>query len=214
MHWSPTSLWGSLRRPAYTGQLSADRYRFGPARQRVAPLRPVGGTRAQSNQERPRTEWIAVGTIPAIISQELFERVQEMLTRNQQLALRHAHAERYLLRALISCGQCRHWCFGRTCSRGSYAYYECTGRQTVAGRERCTASLIPVQELDTLVWQDLCDLLLHPDQFRPALERVQSRNGLPQERERGGSSYGASRTASSSGVSNGRRPIWPGALAG
>jgi site-specific DNA recombinase len=179
-HWSPTSLRGILRNPAYTGRLYAGRYRFGAAKRRVAALHPVG-KRAQTYQERPRTEWIEVGTIPAIVSQDVFAQVEEKLARNQQLARRNAHAERYLLRALVSCGVCRHCCFGRTCPQGGYAYYECTGRRSVAGRETCRAALIPVKDLDRMVWEDLCSVLLHPEQLRPALDRALGGCWLPQE---------------------------------
>jgi site-specific DNA recombinase len=103
------------------------------------------------------------------------------LARNQQLARRNAHVERYLLRALVSCGVCRHCCFGRTCPKGGYAYYECTGRRFVAGRETCQAALIPVKDLDRIVWDDLCSLLLHPEQLRSALDRALGGCWLPQE---------------------------------
>jgi site-specific DNA recombinase len=179
-HWSPTSLRGILRNPAYTGHLYAGRYHFGAPRRRGAPLRPVG-KRAQTYQERPRTDWIEVGTIPAIVSLEVFAQVEEKLARNQQLSQRNANAERYLLRALVSCGLCRHCCSGRTCPQGGYAYYECTGRRAVAGRETCGACLIPVKDLDTLVWEDLCSVLLRPEQLRNALERALGGGWLPQE---------------------------------
>jgi site-specific DNA recombinase len=174
-HWSPTTLRGILRNPAYTGRLYAGRYHFGAAKRRGA------GKRGQTYQERPRTEWIEVGTIPAIISPEIFAQVEEKLARNQQLAMRNAHAERYLLRALVSCGVCRHCCSGRTCPKGGYAYYECSGRRSVAGRETCRAALIPVKDLDRVVWDDLCSVLLHPEQLRPALDRALGGCWLPQE---------------------------------
>src|SRR3954454_24440965 len=60
------------------------------------PCAPVG-KRGQTYQERPRADWIEVGTIPAIISPEVFAQVEEKLARNQQLSQRNANA--------ISCGR-------------------------------------------------------------------------------------------------------------
>jgi site-specific DNA recombinase len=179
-HWSPASLRGILRNPAYTGRLYAGRYHFGTAKRRVAALRPIG-KRSQTYQERPRAEWLEVGTIPAIVSCEIFAQVEEKLSHNQQLAMRNAHRDRYLLRALVSCGLCRHCCSGRTCPKGGYAYYECSGRRSLVGREACRAPLIPVKELDRVVWEDLYSVLLHPEQLRNALDRALGGCWLTQE---------------------------------
>lgn len=63
---------------------------------------------------RPRDEWIAVGTAPALISEEQFESVQARLAQTRQFAMRNSKAEAYLLRALVSCGVCHLACTGRT----------------------------------------------------------------------------------------------------
>src|SRR5258708_4312630 len=49
--------------------------------------------------------------------------------------------------------------------------------------ERCAARFIPAQQLDDLVWRDLCALLTHPEHIAQALERARARAGhwLPQE---------------------------------
>jgi site-specific DNA recombinase len=52
--------------PVYTGPLYADRLRAVPIRQRGSALRPVGH-RTQSWGIRPRADWIAIGTVPALI---------------------------------------------------------------------------------------------------------------------------------------------------
>jgi site-specific DNA recombinase len=95
--------------------------------------------------------------------------------------MRNANAESYLLRALVSCGLCRHCCSGRTWLKGGYASYECTGRRSVVGREACRAPLIPVKDLDGIVWEDLCSVLLGPVQLRKALDRALGGCWLPQE---------------------------------
>jgi transposase len=46
---------------------------------------------------------------------------------------------------------------------------------------RCPARYIPAQALDDLVWQDLCEVLTHPDSLAHALERAQAGAWLPRE---------------------------------
>jgi site-specific DNA recombinase len=46
---------------------------------------------------------------------------------------------------------------------------------------RCPARYIPAHPLDDLVWQDLCEVLTHPESIAQALERAQAGAWLPQE---------------------------------
>jgi site-specific DNA recombinase len=45
----------------------------------------------------------------------------------------------------------------------------------------CPARLIPAAQLDALVWDDLCQMLTHPETIRLALERAHGGHWLPQE---------------------------------
>src|SRR5262249_25226292 len=45
----------------------------------------------------------------------------------------------------------------------------------------CASRFIPAHQLDALVWRDLCDLLLNPEQLTVALERAHAGQWLPQE---------------------------------
>ena len=46
---------------------------------------------------------------------------------------------------------------------------------------RCQARYSPADQLDALVWQDLCELLAHPEWIGYALERAHGGHWLPQE---------------------------------
>jgi site-specific DNA recombinase len=46
---------------------------------------------------------------------------------------------------------------------------------------RCQARYSPADQLDALVWHDLCELLAHPEWIRYALERAHGGHWLPQE---------------------------------
>jgi site-specific DNA recombinase len=177
--WNVASIRGILRSPTYTGVAYSGRTRPAPARRRKSALQPVGP--GQSQQPTTAEEWIAV-PVPAIISQETFEAAQSRLDRNVQMARRNNTTYEYLLRGLVSCGQCRLACSGRTLHPG-YHYYFCRGRTDslrLAQGERCTARYAPAHALDALVWQDLCRILREPDLITHELERAQMGEWLPQ----------------------------------
>src|SRR5712691_10537354 len=177
--WNVASVRGILRSPTYTGVVYSGRTRPAPARRRKSALQPVGP--GQSQQPTPAEEWIAV-PVPAIISEETFEAAQHRLHRNVQMARRNNTTYTYLLRGLVSCGQCRLTCGGRTLHPG-YHYYFCRGRTDalrLALGERCTARYAPAQVLDALVWQDLCRVLSDPALITHELERAQMGAWLPQ----------------------------------
>jgi len=177
--WNVASVRGILRSPTSMGVAYSGRTRPTPARRRKSALQPVG--LGQSQQPAPVEEWIAV-PVPAIISEETFEAAQHRLNRNVQMARRNNTAYTYLLRGLVSCGQCRLTCGGRTLHPG-YHYYFCRGRTDslrLALGERCTARYAPAQVLDALVWQDLCRVLSEPALIPHELERAQMGAWLPQ----------------------------------
>jgi hypothetical protein len=120
--------------------------------------------------------------VPAIIREETFEAAQHRLNRNVQMARRNNTTYSYLLRGLVSCGQCRLTCGGRTLHPGYHDYF-CRGHTDslrLALGERCTARYAPAQVLDALVWQDLCRVLSDPALITYELERAQMGVWLPQ----------------------------------
>src|SRR6266568_2243710 len=180
--WNQATMRGILTNPVYTGTVYIGRSRPTEARGRHSALVPIGrgrGGHVQTSQQ----EWTAVTHVPAIITQEQFELIQAKLSHNQQFARRNNTAYPYLLHAMVSCGTCRLGCIGRS-SRGGYAYYVCVGRShgTISHRdEKCSARSVPVEQLDALIWQDLCEMLTHPDRIATALYRAQGGHWLPQE---------------------------------
>jgi site-specific DNA recombinase len=128
-------------------------------------------------------DWTYVATIPALVSQADFDEVQAKLVWNQQHASRNNKAHAYLLRALVSCGQCQSACTALT-SYSGHSYYRCwrsTRRLDAPPTSRCQARYSPANQLDALVWQDLCEILAHPESIAYALERAHGGHWLPQE---------------------------------
>jgi len=94
--WNVTTVRRILTNPVYTGTVYAGR---------VQEAHGAGAT-ATPRRLRPRADWITVASIPALVSQEQFDRVQDKLAQNRQFARRNNTAHPYLLRALVSCGAC------------------------------------------------------------------------------------------------------------
>jgi site-specific DNA recombinase len=180
--WPANSLRGILSNPTYTGQVYAGRWRSRAPCGRRSATRPIGKP-SGSSVPMPATAWLPVASIPALVSEERFAQVQAKLAQNRAFAPRHNTAHAYLLRALVSCGVCRSSCLGRTIHPG-YAYYVCrskAGGGRDPGIAACRARYAPAAQLDALVWQDLCELLTHPEQIAKALARAHGGGWLPQE---------------------------------
>jgi site-specific DNA recombinase len=63
----------------------------------------------------------------------------------------------------------------------------------VVSETRCPSRFIPAEQVDDLVWNDLCQVLTHPESIRFALERAHGGHWLPQDCRRAGRCYGAAR---------------------
>ncbi|MGB4949508.1 MAG: recombinase family protein [Rhizobiaceae bacterium] len=176
--WNVATVRGILRSPVYTGTAYSGRTQVVPAQRRRSALLPVGS--GVSSMVAPETEWIGI-SVPAIISQEVFDLAQKRLDHNKKMASRNNKIHQYLLRGLVNCGQCCLAATGR--ERNGYRYYVCRGHTDAlrkAKGERCIARYAPAQALDDLVWQDLCSILADPVLITQELERAQAGEWLPQ----------------------------------
>src|SRR4029453_9323849 len=177
--WNVASVRGTLCSPVYMGTAYSGRTRPASARVRQSALRPVGP--GQTRRPAPPGDWIPI-PVPAIVSEETFAAVQARLARNTQMARRNNTAHEYLLRGLVSCGQCQLSCMGRSLPTG-YHYYICRGRTDAlraAQGQRCPARFAPARALDQLVWQDLCRILTEPELITHELARAHGGEWLPQ----------------------------------
>jgi site-specific DNA recombinase len=116
--WHVASVRGILRHPVYTGIAHSGKSLPVPARTRHSALRPVGP--GLSHRPTPPEDWLPI-SVPALISPATFEAAQARLAQNRQSARRNNTAHQYLLRGLVSCGQCELACTGRA-SRSGYSY--------------------------------------------------------------------------------------------
>jgi site-specific DNA recombinase len=175
--WSRSTIRGILKNPAYVGNAYGHCTHLVPAKSRRSPLEPVGA--GLTSKRRPEEEWIPV-SVPQIVDRETFDLVQEKLSHNRRFASRNNKSHRYLLRTLVSCGACGQGSNARTTWDGR-SYYVCRGHTEIVSEQRCRARHAPGSQLDELVWQDLCEVLIHPEHIKAALRRAHGGEWLPQE---------------------------------
>ena len=152
--WNLASLHVILTNPVYTGQVYSGRVR---RRAGGAPAASPGAVPA-SRVVLPREDWTAVASVPAVVDEAMFDRVQARLSQNQQFAARNNTAHPYLLRGLDGCGRCGLACTGRHLRPG-YRYYCCRGKLPAVHSCRdtkCLARYAPAETLEAAVWDDLC----------------------------------------------------------
>lgn len=89
--------------------------------------------------------------IPALVSQELFDRVQEKLAKNKKAPARHKAEDTYLLTTKLYCGKCGALMFGEsgTSRTGEvHRYYKCA---TAKKKKGCKKKIVRKQWLEDLV---------------------------------------------------------------
>lgn len=77
--------------------------------------------------------------IPKIISEDLFDRVQEQLEKNKRAPARHKAEDDYLLTTKLFCGTCKSFMVGESgtsSSKAVYRYYRCVNSKK---KKSCTA---------------------------------------------------------------------------
>ena len=186
--WSTATLRGILTNPVYTGKVYAGRVRYRPARIRRSATHPIGHPH-NSSDPLPEEEWIFIGEVPEVVGQEQFDLVAHKLSKNKSFARRNNKANEHLLRALVSCGECMlasiavAKSFGKNNDR-KQRYYVCSGKfnkAQSAPEEKCSSRYTPAEQLDEIVWKDLCEVLTHPESITDALRRAHGGEWLPQE---------------------------------
>ena len=186
--WSTATLRGIMTNPVYTGKVYAGRVRYRPARIRRSATHPIGHPH-NSSDPLPEEEWIFIGEVPEVVGQEQFDLVAQKLSKNKSFARRNNKANEHLLRALVSCGECMlasiavAKSFGKNNDR-KQRYYVCSGKfnkAQCAPEEKCSSRYAPAEQLEEIVWKDLCEVLTHPESITDSLRRAHGGEWLPQE---------------------------------
>ena len=179
--WDRATIWGMLKNPAYKGTAAFGKTRVGERRTRLRPQR--------RSQEQPRRgystydvspeDWILI-PVPAIVSEELFEAVQEQLAENRRMARTRLRGATYLLQGLVVCKRCGYAFYGKRASSASakgkrrrYAYYRCIGSDAhrFEGKKICHNKQVRTDLLEEAVWSDVCALLRDPSRIEEEFQR-------------------------------------------
>lgn len=138
----------------------------------------VNGKRKRA--PRPESEHIVLpnGTIPAIISPDLFAIAQERLLRNKEEATRHNHNPKaFLLRAgFVRCGYCGKpvyavWDRNRRNAEPAPLY---TVQRRSCDHYDCPSFSVKAHILDSAVWEKIAAIVMEPDTIAAELERLRA----------------------------------------
>jgi len=179
--WDRTSVWDMLKNPAYRGQAAFGKTRSGALQPRLRAQRghPLQPRRAQSTQDVPAAEWLMI-PVPALVSEALFDAVQEQLEENRRRARTQQRGARYLLQGLVVCACCGYAYYGKAISprarkghRRDYAYYRCIGTDAYrfGGQRVCSNTQVRTDRLEQAVWQQISQLLQAPERLVHEYER-------------------------------------------
>lgn len=178
--WSRTTVWGMLKNPAYKGSAAYGKTRVGERRSRLRPgrNRPDPPRRTYSVYVTPPEERVPI-EVPALVGEELYQAIAEQLAENRQRNREGGRGARYLLQGLLECGCCGYAYEGKRTGGASakgkipHIYYRCVGTDAgrFGGQRICWNKQVRMQELDEVVWNDICRFLRDPAAVRREYER-------------------------------------------
>ncbi len=98
--------------------------------------------------------------IPAIVPQELFDRVQERMTANKKAPAKHKAEDEYLLTAKLFCGKCQCLMVGESgtshIKNKVHRYYKCV---SVKNHKGCDKKTVRKDWLENLVIDQICSII-------------------------------------------------------
>jgi site-specific DNA recombinase len=165
-----------LRNPAYAGRAVFGKTMVVPepaGLNRVARLQGRSTPRASKTIDRPREDWTEIA-VPAIVSQDTFDRVTQRLADNKRFASRNSKIPS-LLQGLAACSGCGYGYY-RTSTRTTNKkifYYRCLGSDDYRyeGGRVCRNKPVRADYLDAVVWDHITTLLADPHLIRAEIDR-------------------------------------------
>jgi site-specific DNA recombinase len=210
--WDRSVIWAMLRNPAYAGTAVFGKTQavHEPAGlNRTARLAGRTVPRQVRYEDRPREEWTAI-PVPALTSQDTYDRVQQRLEDNKRFAARNTKVPS-LLQGLAACSSCGYGYYrtsATTSSGKKIYYYRCLGSDDWRYQDGRVCQNKPVRAdyVDAVVWDHVTALLADPALIRAEigkrLERARTsdpvtkkRGQLEQALAKAGTSIGSMVTA-------------------
>lgn len=174
--WSGGTLDRMVRDSTYMGDHYYNKSESVPTKNPRNPEQKYRKITKGSRKRRPKEEWFRV-EVPAIVSSDLFHKVQVQLEKNKRVNTRNNSVNKYLVAGLVECvcGKAR---TGDPVSNGSM-YYRCTDRLSKYPLDReCHEAGINVPVFDALVWRNIKELLLNPNLVVERAKRRQATSPL------------------------------------
>jgi site-specific DNA recombinase len=174
--WDRSVIWGMLRNPAYAGRAVFGKTMVvheSPGLNRIARLQGRSTPRASKTAERPQDQWTEI-PVPAIVTQDTFDRVAARLAENKRFATRNS-TNPSLLQGLAACSTCGYGYYRtstRTTNKKIY-YYRCLGSDDYRYENGRVCANKPVRSdyLDTVVWNHITTLLSDPTLIRAEIDK-------------------------------------------
>lgn len=142
-------------------------------RPRAARGRPAEPRRSNAPIPADPKDWVFV-PVPAIVDAPLFRAAQQQLEENRSRARLGRRRPGYLLQGLTCCARCGYAYYGKTTHQmgaghqmKDFRYYRCSGTDgyRFGGERICSNAQVQGEFLESAVWQEVCDLLAHPERL-------------------------------------------------
>ena len=166
--WTVNKISRLLSNPAYKGETYAFRYKA------VEPKNPVKKRSYTKTtvKERDRADWIEIpNATPAIVSAELFEIAQKVLSDNKAKSRRNRKYDYLFSNGRIRCGVCGYSMVGCSAGYGKRLYYRCTRNVRKKLYGGCSQPAITSSSIENQVWAEIATILKNPDIVLEELER-------------------------------------------
>jgi site-specific DNA recombinase len=174
--WNPATIWGMLRNPAYAGQAAFGKtHATGAPARMTRPARQRGQRSGRAARERVAPDqWNSIA-VPALVSEQQFALVQDLLQRNKRLSPRNTRRPS-LLQGILVCRECG-YAYYRSSTRSPNGilreYYRCSGSDSSRRPQGRVCHNRPVRmaEVDELVWGQVLALLENPTLIEAEIQR-------------------------------------------
>ncbi len=174
--WDRSVVWAMLRNPAYAGTAAFGKTQVlpeSPGLNRRARLEGRTTPRASRTVRRPEEEWTRI-PVPALVSPDTFDRVQQRLEDNKRHAARNAKVPS-LLQGLAVCSSCGYGYYRTTATTTSrkICYYRCTGSDGYRheGGRVCGSKPVRADYPGKVVWDHITGLLADPALIRAEISK-------------------------------------------
>jgi site-specific DNA recombinase len=168
--WYPTTVAQIIHSPTYYGQHTYDRVRAVVSQNHPNNgLYRIGNVPKKSRAKREKSDWLSVD-IPAIISKELWDVVQEAVVRNKKWSPRNMKTD-YLLRGIMYCVNCGYVYYGVVSHERRV--YQCGGKRVgnaINRGGRCPVRQRHADDLENKVWDHVTERLRNLEKYSSVLD--------------------------------------------